>query len=166
IQAFDLSQDGKKMAVQSAGGIQIVDAGTPITPGTGRVDLSGWRIPVDPEKEWKQIFLEAWRNHRDTFYDAKLHGMDWQAVRTKYEALLPYIGSRDELNRIIADMQGEMNVSHEFVGGGYSRLKAGPSPGYGALGADLAYDPADKAYRFTRIFRGDGFNANARSPLL
>ena len=166
VQEYDLSQDHKKLAVRIGGAIQVVDAGTPIGPGASKVDLSGWRIQVDPEREWKQIFAEAWRNHRDSFYDPHLHGMDWEGVRRKYEALLPAIGAREELNDIIGDMQGEMNVSHEFVGGGYSRIRPAPSPGFGALGADLAYDPAARAYRIARIFRGDGFDAGARSPLL
>jgi tricorn protease len=166
VQGYDLSFDHKKIAVRTGGGIQIADAGAPIAPGAGRVDLSGWRITVNPELEWKQIFEEAWRNHRDSFYDPHLHGQDWQAVRAKYEALLPSLGSRAELNTIIADMQGEMNVSHEFVGGGYSRLQPQPSPGYGALGADLVLDPAVGAYRIAHLLRGDGFETEARSPLL
>src|SRR5205823_8391999 len=48
----------------------------------------------------------------------------------------------------------------------YSRRNPPPSPGIGSLGADLTYDPAARAYRFAHIFRGDGFDAGARSPLL
>src|SRR5262249_43852842 len=142
VTGYDVSFDGKKLAVRTAAGLQVVDAGGTIAPDAPRVDLGGWRIAVDPEREWTQVFHEAWRNHRDSFYDPGLHGMDWEAVRRKYEALLPAVGTRAELNEIIGEMQGELNVSHEFVGGGYSRRSAPPSPGIGSLGADLAYDPA------------------------
>lgn len=166
VESYDLSADGKKMAVRSPAGIQIVDAGSPVTPGTGKVDQDAWLIEINPELEWKQIFLEAWRNHRDIFYDPNTHGRDWDAIRRKYEALLPSVGARSELNEIIGEMQGEMNVSHEFVGGGYQRRTAPPSLGFGAIAADLTYDAANKAYQFRRIFKGDGFEANTRSPLL
>lgn len=166
VQNYALSADGKKLAAQTGSGIQIVDAGAVIAPGAGRVDTRGWRVTVAPVKEWRQVFEEAWRAHRDTFYDPNLHGMDWEGVRRKYEALLPSVGVRSDLNFLIGEMQGEMNVSHEFVGGGYSRRTAPPSPGFGALGADLAYDATNHAYRFTNIFAGDGFESSARSPLL
>ena len=166
VAGYDLSADGKKMAVRTVAGLQVVDAGTPITPAAPRVDLSAWRVDVDPPKEWNQIFEEAWRQHRDIFYDANLHGQDWNAVRRKYQALLPAIGSRADLNAIIADMQGEMNVSHEFVGGGYDIRRAIPGQGMGGLGADLTWNPTANAYQFTRIFAGDGFDFDARSPLL
>jgi tricorn protease len=166
VQGYQVSADGKKLAVRTAEGVQVGDVGGPIGPEAKRVDISGWRIPVDPPAEWRQIFAEAWRNHRDLFYDARTHGQDWQAVRHKYEALLPLIGSRNDLNTIIGEMQGEMNVSHEFVSGGYMRRRAEPGPGYGALGADLVYDVASKVYRLGRIFPGDGFDMTARSPLL
>ena len=137
-----------------------------MTSDSAKVDLSAWRVVVEPEREWRQIFEEAWRNHRDVFYDSALHGMDWEAVRRKYEALLPAVGARSELNDVIGDMQGELNVSHEFVGGGYSRFKPPTTPGMGTLGADLVFDPAAKAYRLARIFSGDGFDSDSRSPLL
>jgi tricorn protease len=164
--SYDLSADRKKLAIRTAAGIQIADAGAPITAGAGRVDTAGWRIEVNPELEWKQILAEAWRNHRDSFYDPNLHGMDWEGIRKKYESLLPSVAARNELNEIIGDMQGEMNASHEFVGGGYSRRTPTPTPGMGFLGADLAYDPLGRAYKLARIFPGDGFDAGARSPLL
>lgn len=166
VSAYTLSADSKKIAINGPGRLQIADAGAPLSPEAKRVDVAQWQIPVDPEKEWHQIFEEAWRNHRDTFYDAGLHGQDWEAVRRKYEQLLPSVGTRDELNVIIGEMQGEMNVSHEFVSGGYKERNPPNAPGVGMLAADLELDPNSHAYRFTRIFKGDGFEADARSPLI
>ena len=162
---YALSADNKKMAVRTPGGIQIADAGMPVATGKA-VDTSAFRVEVDPEKEWKQIFEEAWRNHRDTFYDPNLHGQDWEAVRRKYEALLPTLGDRSDLNLLIGEMQGELNVSHEFNGGGFERQTTPYASSIGALGADLAYDATTKAYKIARIFPGDGFDMSARSPLL
>lgn len=163
---YTLSADSKKMVVWTGGGIVIANAGVPLTPEAKRVDLSGWQIQIDPEAEWRQMFLEAWRLQRDQFYDPNLHGQDWEAIRKKYLALLPSIGARSELNEIIGNMWGEVNISHEFVGGGYQRLTANGGMGYGSLGADLEYDATGKTYRIKRLLRGDGFEWNTRSPLL
>ncbi len=164
IQGYEVAADNKKMALITGGGIQIVDAGS-VAGGEGRVDLSSWFVRVDPPSEWRQEFLQAWRQHRDVFYDPNLHGQDWEAVRKKYEALLPAVGSRSELNEVIGNMQGEMNVSHEFVGGGQDRPSAPRMPGVASLGIDLAWDEPAKAYKIGHILRGDGFDASAKSPL-
>ncbi|HOB51755.1 MAG TPA: PDZ domain-containing protein [Acidobacteriota bacterium] len=166
VMGYDLSFDRKKVALRTRAGFQIVDAGTPVKPDAPKVNTAAWSFEVNPELEWRQIFLEAWRVHRDTFYDPAMHGRDWEAMRRKYEALLPAVGCRDELNEIIGDMQAELNVSHEYVRGGYSRRSAPPAPGIGALGAELEWDATGKAYRIARLFEGDGFGDAARSPLL
>ncbi|MEW6369084.1 MAG: LpqB family beta-propeller domain-containing protein [Acidobacteriota bacterium] len=166
IAAIALSFDRKKLALKTKDGFQIVDAGTAVKPDAPKVSTEGWRFEVNPELEWKQIFSEAWRQHRDLFYDPKMHGMDWDAIRKKYEALLPAVGARSELNEIIGDMQAELNVSHEYVGGGYNRRTPPKPPAFGALGAELGLDKDTKLYRFTRLFDGDGFDGDARSPLL
>jgi len=38
---------------------------------------------IDPVAEWRQIFNDAWRLHRDYFYDPNLHGVDWTATRQR-----------------------------------------------------------------------------------
>lgn len=166
VQDYALSNDLKKIAVLSHGAVTVTDSGSPISPSAEHVDFSGWQLTVDPTAEWRQIFEEAWRNQRDIFYDPHVHGQDWGAVRRKYEALLPAVGSRHELNEIIGDMQGEVNVSHEFNGGGYDRLRPASRPRVGGLGADIVFDNAAHAFRIGHLLRGDGFDDGARSPLL
>lgn len=166
VSGFAISADGKKMALRGPEGIQIADAGDNVSAGEGKVDLSGWQVRVDPVAEWHEIFEQAWRQHRDIFYDPQLHGMNWDGVRQKYEALLPSVGARSELNEIIGQMQGEMNVSHEFVGGGAPYPAPGPQPGVASLGVILQFDPVAKAFKLAHLYEGDGFDADTRSPLL
>ncbi|MBX3118213.1 MAG: PD40 domain-containing protein [Fimbriimonadaceae bacterium] len=167
VRAYDLSTNGRKIAIlHSPTNIQIGNFGMPVSPAQGRVDLAGWRVQVEPEMEWKQILHSAWRQQRDTFYDPKMHGQDWEAIRKRYEALLPAVGARFELNEIIGEMIAEMNVSHEFVGGGYSRPRGQQSSPIAAIGADFDWNIVDKAYKFTAIFEGDGYDPETRSPLM
>ena len=46
------------------------------------------------------MFADAWRLQRDYFYDAGLHGIDWRAVRRRYEPLVLRVTDRAELNEL------------------------------------------------------------------
>ena len=48
--------------------------------------LGAVSIQIDPRAEWAQMFREAWRINRDYFYATNMHGADWKAVCSKYEA--------------------------------------------------------------------------------
>ncbi len=63
------------------------------------------------------LFRQAWRYLADNFYDAAMHGVDWEAVA---ERTAPYVaGSRtpDDLRRVLSLMVGELNASHLGVSG-------------------------------------------------
>lgn len=63
--------------------------------------------------EFAQIFQETWAHVNENFYDEKFHGIDWQAMRKKYEAYVPYINTRGDLRTLLADLLGELNSSHQ-----------------------------------------------------
>ncbi|MBC8104595.1 MAG: PD40 domain-containing protein [Cytophagales bacterium] len=164
---FEVSTDGKKMLLLSEKTLTVVDTDTgPLTAATGKVSLTGQTLLVDPEAEWRQIYQESWRIARDFFYDPALHGVNWNAVRAKYAALLPAVADRADLNLLLGDLIAELNVGHAYVGGG-DRGEGLPRPiPLGFLGADLVLATEGSAYRIERIFPGDGFDEENRSPLL
>ena len=127
------------------------------------LDLSGLRMDLDRRLEWAQIFAESWRIVRDFFYDDKMRGLDWTAVRRKYESLLPYVASRRDLNRLLEEMFAELGHSHLEISGG--DLPVSPRRGHGLLGVDLESDPATHLYRIARIFRGRNWEPDLISPL-
>jgi tricorn protease len=49
------------------------------------------------------------------FYDAKMHGANWEAARTTYEPLLDYLVDGDELRTVMMMMIGQLNASHTGV---------------------------------------------------
>jgi tricorn protease len=139
----------------------IVATGAPPKPGDGQLNLSDLQVRVDPRAEWKQMYNEVWRIERDFFYDPGLHGLDLAAVRARYAAYLPGIGSRSELTLLFHDMLGNMVVGHMFVGGGdVPQVRQVP---VGLLGAD--YRIENGHYRFWRIYRGENWNPHLRAPL-
>ncbi|MDL2717316.1 MAG: PDZ domain-containing protein [Acidobacteriota bacterium] len=130
--------------------------------GDGKLKLDAIQVRVDPRAEWPEIFDEAWRVNRDYFYDPKMHGVDWKAMKAKYTAFLPYLSSRADLNRLIQWMCSELAVGHHRNTPGESFAEATPVPG-GLLGAD--YEVANGRYRFRKVFGGLNWNPELRAPL-
>src|SRR5690606_25918134 len=66
--AFMLSADGKKMLVNAQGKWAITDAGSGAKMDKA-VNTGGLKALIHPRAEWRQIVTDAWRIHRDYFYD-------------------------------------------------------------------------------------------------
>jgi tricorn protease len=163
VQALDVVGKAHQAAVLQGGAIYVVSTNGPATLDEDhRVRLEDAVIELDPREEWRQIYLEAWRSERDFFWEADLGGVDWNAVRDRYLALLPRVSTRWELQDLIGETIGELGTSHTYVWGG----DPGQRPKYtanGLLGADLARE--GNAVKITRILRADAAD-NVASPLL
>ncbi len=116
---------------------------------------------IDPQEEWKQIFMDAWRFERDYFYDAGMHGVDWKQVKDRYLKMLNGAMTREEANFVIGEMIGELNASHTYQGGGDTEASKAKPVGY--LGVDWATD--GEFYKIKKIIRGAAWDAEARSSL-
>ncbi len=176
IDDFRLSADGKKILYQVGDPgdtpppgaphvalvLGIVDAGK-FNKGDGALKLDAISVRVEPRAEWPQILREAWRINRDYFYAPNMHGADWNAMWKKYEALLPDVATRGDLNRVIQMMLSELAVGHSFLGGGERLYEPKPIP-VGLLGAD--YDVADGRFRFKTIYGGAYWDPSLRAPLV
>lgn len=159
---YEVSADRKKILYRSRAGWAIVPAGTKIKPGEGTLNIGALQVRIDPVKEWKQIFEEAWRINRDYFYDPNFHGADWKAMKEKYAQFLPHLAWREDLNLVIQWMCSNLSVGHHRVGGGDSLGEPERVPG-GLLGAD--YTIENGRYRFAKVYGGLNWNPELRSPL-
>ena len=131
--------------------------------GEGALNLTTMRAEVNPVQEWNQIFHEVWRQQRDYFFEVSMSGVDWAKEREKYAQLLPHVANRFDLNYVLGEMIGELSTSHTYVGGGdYPNLKP---VNVGVLGVDFEADAAQGLYRFKKIYPGENWQANLRSPL-
>ncbi len=163
VNGYEISADGKKMLVSKDNQYGIIDL--PHGPVTiaQPMKLTGLEMKLDRQAEWQQIFAECWRQERDFLYDPNLHGVDWKAVRKKYEPLVAHVQHRADLTYIIGEMIAELNIGHAYVGGGdVPEVKRIPT---GLLGAQLQRDPETKYYQITRIFKGANWDKGLRSPL-
>lgn len=160
VQSYSLSADGKKILVQqSRGRLEAGDANEKLD--VKPVDTSQVGSVVNPQDEWQQIFDEAWWMQKEFFYDGNMHGLDWNAVRAKYQPLLKHVQRREDLNELMRDMIAELQVGHNNIGGGDVHRER-PSA-TGLLGADFAIE--NDRYRIKTIHAGDRWNPFMRSPL-
>jgi len=137
---------------------------TPKALADAKVDLKDWTFPVIPTEEYREMFLDAWRLHRDYFYDRGMHHLDWKAVREKYAPLVDRVRDREELNDLLAQMVGELSALHTFVRGG--DVRRGPDQvQLAALGARLERDPAAKGYVVKHVYQSDPDRPDKRAPL-
>ena len=122
---------------------------------------------VKPVAEWQQIFSDTWRWYRDFFYDPDMHGRDWKKMGDAYRTYIPQLNSRADLNWVLAQMVGELCVSHTYVRGG----DQGPMPRLdnplftGLLGVDL--EPGEKGYfKLAKIYGPNDLNRELEGPLV
>jgi tricorn protease len=142
----------------------VVDAGdkAPEKMDKGKLRVSDWRLAVQPRAEWRQMFEDAWRMHREFSFDPGMRGVDWNAVHARYQPLLARVADRSELEDLIGQMTAELGILHSQVRGGDKRKDdevAAPS----ALGADLV--AVAGGLKIVHIYRGDPELPNERAPL-
>jgi len=163
IDSYVLSANGKKIGYRSRSTYGIIDVGENKKSGDGKVASGGLKAWISPREEWRQIFNEAWRIQRDFFYDPYMHGVDWDAMKQRYGALLPYVVDRADLNYVIGEMIAELNVSHAYVGGG--DVEGPDRLNVGLLGCDFELDTNHDLYRISKIYEAGKWDAQPRSPL-
>jgi tricorn protease len=109
------------------------------------------KVRIDLRAQWAEMFGDAWRTMKYRFYDPKMHGHDWDAMKAKYEPLIEHVGDRQELLNVINEMIGELNASHTGAAPGGGRGGgAGVSTGY--LGVDLEPDARVGRYRVAHVY--------------
>jgi tricorn protease len=111
----------------------------------------GVTLEVDHKALRKQVFDEGWRIMKNRFYDAKMHGADWNLAKSTYEPLLDYLVDEEELHTVMMMMIGELNASHTGVSGGPADAERSPAvtryPGF-----DLVADPSG-CFRVGHIYK-------------
>ncbi len=159
---YCFSHDKQKMLItKGKNNWGICDAGESVDFGDGKINTAGMSMKVEPHKEWRQIFREAWRYQRDYFYVENVHGLDLDWAYDTYSQWLPHVRHRSDLNYILDILGGETSVGHSFTGGGdMPDIEQVP---VGLLGADLKIE--DGYYRIQKIYTDETWNPNLKAPL-
>lgn len=157
---YELSADGKKILASKSGAWAIVKA-EENQKFEKPLRLAEMEMVVDPAKEWRQIFMDAWRFERDYFYDVAMHGVDWSQIRDRYLKLLDAAMTREDVNFVLGEMIAELNASHTYRGGGDQEEELKKNVGY--LGVN--WQPEGDFYKIGKIIKPAPWDAEVRSPL-
>lgn len=115
-------------------------------------------LEVDHKAMRAQIFNEGWRIMKNRFYDASMHGVPWNEMKSIYAPLLDYLVDDEELHTVMMMMIGQLNASHTGVNSapGNNRGNAqtrhpgfdlvADGSGYYKVGRLYKDGPADKDY--------------------
>ncbi len=145
-------------------GIFRVPAPTSIGGGE-RVPFVG-TVEVDLKQELGNLFDEAWTALRDGFYDAKMHKVDWNQMKTKYRDIAIDTENKEEFQNVIRQMLAELGASHLGISGGSRPGSSVTPPGEqtGYLGVEFAETPAEGGARLIErvIPGGPGDKAGLR----
>jgi len=170
VKNFEISLDRKKLLLAKEHEFFIFDADVKAAAlndskvtGKAQINLSRWTFATNPRAEFRGIFLDAWRLERDYFYDRKMVGVDWNAMRARYLPLVDRVSDREELNDVIAQMAGELSTLHTFVHGGDGRRPM-DQVDVGALGAILRRDEKAGGFVVDHIYLHDPDLPNEAPP--
>ncbi len=159
---YSLSSNKEKMVIMQKGQYYVINLPVSSISLSESVDLSNMKMSVDYSQEWQQIYYESWRQMRDFFFDANMHGVDWKAMRDKYAVLLPFVKHREDLTYIIGELIGELNIGHAYVNSGEKpepqRIKMG------LLGAKFSKDVSG-FFKIEKILEGANWDVSLQSPL-
>ena len=151
--------DGKSLLVSSQGKYGI------IKPAPGQkiekpIPTTGLVMNLVPKQEWRQIFMDTWRRHRDFFYDPAMHQVDWEEMRDRYGALLDDARTRWDVSFLQSNLAAELSAGHTYTNGGDTERT--PRVETGFLGIDWEMD--NKLYRIKRIVTPAAWDTEVRSP--
>lgn len=117
--------DTKILAHGISGGFEPDDKGENLFVITGRgmskVSLSdGKTTPIEfeapynrhPSLEREYIYDHMLHQVKNKFYDANLHGLDWDSIGENYRRFLPYINNNRDFAILMSEVLGELNASH------------------------------------------------------
>jgi tricorn protease len=164
INNLNISRDGRTLFFREGSSVYTVSlaptagagAGFPAAVASGgresarrRINFTA-RVKIDKSSEWAEMFDDAWRTMKYRFYDAAMHGKDWDGARAKYQPLVEYVGDRQELLNIINEMIGELNASHTGAAPP-PRGREGAGVSTANLGIELQADDAGR-YKVTHVY--------------
>ena len=153
------TSDGKAILVRSKGRYGIVKP-APDQKIEKPIPTDGLVMDLVPREEWRQIFNDTWRRHRDFFYDPNMQGVDWDAMRERYGVLIEDARTRWDVSTIQSNLAAELSAGHTYTfGGDAERVKPVQT---GFLGID--WELKGNLYRIKRIVTPAAWDTEVRSP--
>ncbi len=132
--SLETDKDGKYLYLLSGRNMQKMDlASNKLTPITYNA-----RVKLDLAAERAYMFDHIYKQEKKCFYDARMHGVDWEALTAAYRKFLPHIDNNYDFAELLSEWLGELNVSH--TGGRYYPPSASEVTSHLGILFDWKYD--------------------------
>jgi len=159
LQSVVPTADGKKLLVRASNQYGVISP-EPDQKIEKPIPTDALVMRWNPKEEWRQIFNDTWRRHRDFFYDSAMQQVDWDAMKEQYGALIEDARTRWDVSSIQSNLNAELSAGHTYTFGGDTENTPNIRTGY--LGID--WEQEGDTYRIKRIIRPAVWDTQVRSP--
>ncbi|MEN9639664.1 MAG: hypothetical protein RLZZ262_1533, partial [Bacteroidota bacterium] len=101
-------KEGKNLFIISDGSIHKLD----IEKGESKPIAIKGEMALDAAAERMYLFEHIWKQVKEKFYVADLHGVKWDVYYTEYKAKVPEVFNSYDFAELMSEMLGELNASH------------------------------------------------------
>ena len=148
---FVADEKGENLFLIGRGGMKKVSL------SDGKVTPIEFEAPYNrhPSQERSYIYEHMLHQVKNKFYDANLHGLDWDSIGSQYRKFLPYINNNRDFAILMSEVLGVFYASHT----GASTSSDAPISYLSTAVLGAYYDPA---------YKGDGLKVSEvlrRGPL-
>ncbi|MBK8281875.1 MAG: PD40 domain-containing protein [Saprospiraceae bacterium] len=159
INQVSLTADRKAILVNSKGAYGIIKP-DPAQKIEKPIPTKGLSMNWIAKEEWKQIFNDTWRLHRDFFYDPAMQQVDWNEMKKRYGPMINDARTRWDVLNIQSQLVSELSAGHTYSSGG--DLEDVTPRVTGFLGID--WELNNNMYRIKRIVYPAAWDTDVRSP--
>ncbi len=151
--------DGKAILVSASGKYGVIQA-APDQKIKDPIPTDGLVMQLNPKEEWRQIFIDTWRRHRDFFYDEDMQQVDWEGMKDRYYPLIEDARTRWDVGTIQRHLVSELSAGHTYARGGDTENVERIETGF--LGVDL--ELVNNKFRIQKIIKPAPWDTEIRSP--
>jgi tricorn protease len=108
------------------------------------------KMTIRNDDVFHEMFDQCWRSLAEHYYDANMHGIDWEAIRKKYRPLVRHVAFKEDLYALLYLMMGELNASHLGVAG----LSSVPEEPTADLGLIFDESYSGRGLRIKEVVKG------------
>ena len=138
------SPDGKEVFYLEAGRINSIAVESRVVhPLAVSAEMD-----VDFSQEKREVFAEAWSYLRDNFFNPKMNGVNWDAIRAEYAQRIEGAETPEQMRRILSLLVGELNSSHSGIG---AQAPHPPYAGRVGLGFDRDEYEQNGVFHITQV---------------
>jgi tricorn protease len=165
VEELVVATEGDKALIRRGRDYFVMSIDAQAAAGASEVKLPTERLQVafDRRQENRQQFADAWRYVRDFFYDPQLHGVDWRAIRERYQPLVDEAATDEDMSALLREIAGELSAGHVWAFAGDDHPPGWADAKVGLLGAD--FESHAGGYRIARILDPGPNVSDVRSPL-